>query len=434
MPTSLPTDINMAHDYAESTEDLWWSTEPTADPPPPYHRLSPPPPEHRYDLALLFSSTEAPAPSPTVDRFDSFHTILTCRYGLIDTSSSSTPIPSQSVWEKTCKVLGETLSMTGMDLAERGGIQRFTDLLLEQKITRMSDLSTDLLSVARTNSNFSVCEVMIWCRERQWNTFAIQSSPDDADAPLWILTCDAASAAQAIRTGWGPSLFNIARKFLERGIPFQTLVSGRVSASSVHLPLIGLGSRVEGYKPTSEDYTEYESKRNELLSLPRVARAAFMKGGIVWRLAVEASVSIDHVFAGPMDEESVNHHDMWDNQLTNDELDLICGVYRVHTGKFVSHTINRIFTVVHIGYGQQVAECSWWPKMTAWEGNGLDFGYWNLTCETWFQKRLEKIKENPDALRTAKQWKNALMFQKRTPKVIAWNNELTANYLRNRTV
>ena len=72
--------------------------------------------------------------------------------------------------------------------------------------------------------------------------------------------------------------------------------------------------------------------------------------------------------------------------------------------------------------------------LVAWEGNGLDIGYWNLTCETWFQKRLEKIKESPDALRTAKQWKNALMFQKRTPKVIAWNNELTANYLRNRTV
>lgn len=63
-------------------------------------------------------------------------------------------------------------------------------------------------------------------------------------------------------------------------------------------PAITLPVHLPGYKFTLDDYYAYEQQRAALLSDPRIARAALLRGRIVWRLAV-AMLSFDDVLEGP---------------------------------------------------------------------------------------------------------------------------------------
>ena len=71
-----------------------------------------------------------------------------------------------------------------------------------------------------------------------------------------------------------------------------------------------------------------------------------------------------------------------DDKLTEAEMDLICGVYKVYTG-----------------LGTQCADCSWWPKQSVWELSGLNVGYWSPDCEIWFQAHLATIHQGTAGLK-----------------------------------
>lgn len=92
------------------------------------------------------------------------------------------------------------------------------------------------------------------------------------------------------------------------------------------------------YKPDVVDYKGYERDRATFLLSDR-ARAALLEGGIVWRLAIE-HLKFDDVIGGPAELDSGLYERFdgelvggWDDKLTNDELDLICGVYKIFTGE-----------------------------------------------------------------------------------------------------
>ncbi|KAJ6529249.1 hypothetical protein B0H19DRAFT_866381, partial [Mycena capillaripes] len=53
--------------------------------------------------------------------------------------------------------------------------------------------------------------------------------------------------------------------------------------------------------------------------------------------------------------------------LTEEEIDIICGVYVVETAD-----------------GQQLKYISWWPTPLAFGSSGLSTGWWNANCERWF--------------------------------------------------
>jgi hypothetical protein len=129
-----------------------------------------------------------------------------------------------------------------------------------------------------------------------------------------------------------------------QGIPFRTIITGP-PPQAPHQPrpfYFGLGYCQQNYKPTAVDYAAYERARDDFLRGPR-GRAALMKGGIVWRLAMQ-SLHQDVVIAGPSKsvyqsgicfvEEGSGRH-WWDDNLTVDEMNLICGVYKVFTGNSV---------------------------------------------------------------------------------------------------
>ncbi|KAJ4464158.1 hypothetical protein C8R41DRAFT_745384, partial [Lentinula lateritia] len=66
----------------------------------------------------------------------------------------------------------------------------------------------------------------------------------------------------------------------------------------------------------------------------------------------------------------------WDDKLTDEEMDLICGSYEVATGSEGQ---------------QQTAIKSWWPRSGSWRSCGLNCGYWSSDAEDWFRNRLDQI-------------------------------------------
>ncbi|KZP04089.1 hypothetical protein FIBSPDRAFT_767968, partial [Athelia psychrophila] len=164
-----------------------------------------------------------------------------------------------------------------------------------------------------------------------------------------------------------------------------------------------LGERHVNYKPDVVDYKGYERDRATFLLSDR-ARAALLEGGIVWRLAIE-HLKFDDVIGGPAELDSGLYERFdgelvggWDDKLTNDELDLICGVYKIFTAPTV----------------YQQADASWWPKSSTWKTSCLDAGYWTPTCEEWFQRRLEAIRAGKENVKSAAKWREALKLHKPT--------------------
>jgi hypothetical protein len=57
---------------------------------------------------------------------------------------------------------------------------------------------------------------------------------------------------------------------------------------------------------------------------------------------------------------------MCDDQLSEEESDLICGVYKVSTD-MASVVLNCLFFLrISLAYGDQTADMSWWPKHSTW--------------------------------------------------------------------
>ncbi|KJA15386.1 hypothetical protein HYPSUDRAFT_103586, partial [Hypholoma sublateritium FD-334 SS-4] len=94
-------------------------------------------------------------------------------------------------------------------------------------------------------------------------------------------------------------------------------------------PIRGLGTRPASFQPTVADYNEYLRRREDLLRGPR-GRAALMHGGLVSRIAREV-LDVDTVLDGPsLNSITVGQHGrflLFDDRLTLNDLDIICGVY-----------------------------------------------------------------------------------------------------------
>ncbi|KAK0478060.1 hypothetical protein EDD18DRAFT_1087068 [Armillaria luteobubalina] len=222
-------------------------------------------------------------------------------------------------------------------------------------------------------------------------------------------------------------MYDIIRELLDRGISFNFAIPGpyrspKAEPDPIHARIAGY--RPKNYKPDHLDFVAYEWHRNAFLRSPR-GRAACLMGGIVGRLA-RGIVSYEQVYRGPSEdvfEDGVNLQDsgqpsvtLWDDRLTSDELDLVCGVYRIDTGQRGQ-------------YSNQMNIISWWPKPSAWETSGLYIGFWSSDCEAWFQRRLDDIHSGKADLRTLTQWKHSLKFLKQCNKVAQVNEKLAAEYL-----
>ena len=105
--------------------------------------------------------------------------------------------------------------------------------------------------------------------------------------------------------------------------------------------------RPSTHRPTTAEYTEQHMRIMDLLQHPH-ARAALMRGGIIWRIMMEMLGQNSHLWESMMDEVcngpsgSCDHKftiesyalegKYVDDDLSVEELDLISGVVKVYTG------------------------------------------------------------------------------------------------------
>ncbi|KAG1891831.1 uncharacterized protein F5891DRAFT_1197342 [Suillus fuscotomentosus] len=152
-----------------------------------------------------------------------------------------------------------------------------------------------------------------------------------------------------------------------------------------------LGHQSSSFRATYADYVVYEQLRHEFMNRPR-ARAAFLQGGLVWRLAVH-SMGFHHLpsVLDGISTEAVPFGDLlvgngstyYNDGLQDEEIDFL--------------TAHRMWS-----------PGGPWPN--AWDASGLNVGFWSPRCEDWFQRRLDNIREGVSCTATFMhqrcQWSN----------------------------
>ncbi|KAF7324372.1 hypothetical protein MVEN_02646800 [Mycena venus] len=173
----------------------------------------------------------------------------------------------------------------------------------------------------------------------------------DSPGPLYLVLEGATTLLEIIRRKWGPTVLDVARELVDRCIPFHLCIlaySPRLPAPSKpilpehllpeHLLWSGLGYRSMDYEPSLWDYRSYLDTRWRFLRSP-CGQIALRCGGIIARIARDV-LAVEDALLGPSDTatddglcfwDGRNSTALWDDQLTPNEIDIICGVYHIAT-------------------------------------------------------------------------------------------------------
>ncbi|KAG2114195.1 uncharacterized protein F5147DRAFT_630736 [Suillus discolor] len=235
----------------------------------------------------------------------------------------------------------------------------------------------------------------------------------------WTLVVPhATTVLQVVRNNWGPSLEDLIGEFVSLGIPFFTLA---LSSSPPHtLPrpetVFDNLSRLSSFQPNAYTYKTYELQRDDFLRHPH-ARAALLRGGILWRLCKASFEERIGLVNGPSSDVRLFGEakrfpsstsdgltwSAWDDILTDDEVDLICGVY---------------YVAVEDDRQKQWTTLSWWPRPNVFNKCSLWTGYWNTSCEFWFQRRLDSIRCGEARPSKTAEWKGALRYSQNKTRLL----------------
>ncbi|KAF8184603.1 hypothetical protein K438DRAFT_1598341, partial [Mycena galopus ATCC 62051] len=223
---------------------------------------------------------------------------------------------------------------------------------LPKSSKQLSHIPPSLLDFYDTGADI-YCEWVVQVRRQVLNSklyyVVYENRPTDH---LYVLLESATTALEIVRQGWGPSLAAVIEKLLGRNIQFLVCFRSQTiqrSPPSIRRQYSGLGFRPKDYHPTVADYQSYVSIREQFLLSPR-GRAAKTYGGIVGRLAC-TTVADEEVLRGPTDDADMDGLCLWDGQsnyaycddyLTEEEIDLICGVYHISTGQSYCSSLSRI--------------------------------------------------------------------------------------------
>ncbi|KAJ7175771.1 hypothetical protein C8R46DRAFT_1079416 [Mycena filopes] len=173
-----------------------------------------------------------------------------------------------------------------------------------------------------------------------------------------LLLPRATDLVEVIRQRWGPEIKDVVAHLLARGIPFwlayvstEILPEARPVPAHGRIPS-GIGFRSHQHTFDRYDYDAYIVQRDcRLLHAPR-GRIALQYGGVMARLA-RSEIS-DEDFFRPFNEDIYNvgdclwdgtsHYAYWHDALSDDEIDLLCGVYCVGTGMYRRRAMRKLTT------------------------------------------------------------------------------------------
>ncbi|KAL0059706.1 hypothetical protein AAF712_013539 [Marasmius tenuissimus] len=164
----------------------------------------------------------------------------------------------------------------------------------------------------------------------------------DPGSAFSLLVPDPVTILQMIRQDWGSTVTDVAIELCRHGIPFHTIIRGPLPASRPETtdtePRIG--QRPQDYSPDINDFIAYESARSDFFRSER-GRVAVLAGGLTARIAREV-IPEEAVVYGPNPTSVVqtgtclfteDGSGYWDHVITEEEIDLVCGVYYVQTRK-----------------------------------------------------------------------------------------------------
>lgn len=266
------------------------------------------------------------------------------RYGFVD---SGLPIESQPTvkWDTVRIAFG----MAGAKVPEKlhGPISLFMDSLISKEREKiMPEHLWDLLSnlspfALVANPGLRVSQVMNSRIDDSNAHYVIETRNASGNNTGWQLVVDdAATVLECFRQG-RDTIREISIALLSSGQPFSTRILREQCRQSSHRPQprLTLGWLTPSHKPTTSEYGYYEQLRKNFFTRPH-SRAAFLKGGLIWRLAMESAgiLADELVLDGPSDEvldlgTSIEPNALWDDELCDTDMDLICGVYKVFTGE-----------------------------------------------------------------------------------------------------
>lgn len=293
-------------------------------------------------------------------RFSNYRTLLDNlfeRFGFasMNDSQSSEPIDRRQ-WINMQKFVGHHKSDDTLQADEIASIAHFLGALMEHR----NDIEQLRQIQDHDIANNAVCSLVAQLEAEPIELAVHRISLEDGSvlyalksndmqvADRWALVLEnPTTVVQCLRQKFGGSVKNIARYLYYSGIPFSTCISRAQKPSNINnLPYrpLSLGWRAQNHRPTTADYAEYEEIVDTLLHRP-YGRAALLQGGIVWRLAllclgrseidVTRGPSIDASLLGKVSILS-DGSNMYDDSISDDEIDVICGVYRIDTGVFLS--------------------------------------------------------------------------------------------------
>ncbi|KAK7048795.1 hypothetical protein R3P38DRAFT_2505225, partial [Favolaschia claudopus] len=355
---------------------------------------------------------------PLYDPYHDMSVIPSMRFGF--TSSVSPPNHPKAFNNKLClKTLGDE-QWPDLQKSQYNGLPSFFAYL--QAAKSLNDLPADLLDLRQAISDIS--NLSNWAiavsQERLNGELFYILRPKDLHTrdhvDHIVLLKSAAATLQVLRMGWGPDPEDIILNLLSYGIEFRICV--RRWASPHHQPW-WMGRY--GHQHTGLGYRRL---CNDFLLSPR-GRAALFAGGIVGRLARESFVVVKEACRGPSSEISYTGLQLWDGKsatsywddaLTEEDVDLICGVYEIGTG--VKRTEEM-----------QTTKLSWWPKPLAFSHSGLNVGWWSPDCEHWYQQRLAVIQSGTAKLHTQAEWKNIIRYYQKSREIGTKNELVAAEFL-----
>lgn len=288
---------------------------------------------------------EAYAPFPNRGAFtqpEPLDVVLRSRYGFSGYPYSS--MPEALSWHFARKTLSDTQSFWARSDLQATVCHFVRSTISDRVPPELCDMSPSSASPITSCNDYLLVE-RVANGSRVFYRIVPRCSRANED-PVWdLLVSDSITAVECIRRSHAQlGKVELVNFFLQTGRPFSTRMPIHPAPPPPLTPRLGkystsgLGERHVNYKPDVIDYKGYERDRTTFLLSDR-ARAALLEGGIVWRLAIE-HLKFDDVMGGPVDLDSGLYERFdgepvggWDDKLTNDELDLICGVYKIFLGE-----------------------------------------------------------------------------------------------------
>jgi hypothetical protein len=298
-----------------------------------------------------------PAAETSVDEPYQFETLSAecqahLRFGYVSSGPTTSAPPTLKL--PTPVVVAKTLGNKDVVLPQNDQLLRLQVFLAQMRDASHPDMiSRDLFDFhSETGSLHQVWNMDISSFESGGKTY-YRVQEYNVPGQFCIILSRATTALEIARSRWGPDLASVARQLLSRGMSFRLCITDSAGTSrlpNLYLPRYsGLGYRSQGHKPDRWDYALYVSNRDRFLMTTR-GHAALRYGGVVGRIAQAVLLSEDALL-GPSDD--VTEHGIcfqnrrsnelyWDDELSAEELDLICGIYHVATGSCLSFVVNTL--------------------------------------------------------------------------------------------